>query len=541
MKQYLFITVVTLLTSYLGLASPSPLGEGRGGVFVLDMRQGLSEGRVRQIKQMPDGRMAIATTATIDIFDGTRFTQYKLPPECAYPLPGYHGRRQLTCDKSGLIWLRNDRILYVLDSRRGVVIGNVDSLLEKRHLTPSQIAKWKVKASPEKTFIHLEGNDSAKVTCIEHDRYGGLWIGTKENGIIYSNPRRERQFHTFPDSTFKYSRLQNFFSPRTSQLSSKFAPSATNCSLDHGKDGYAWLGTRNGVMVFDKEDELVATIDNHYGLSTDNIQSLIKDRRGNVWVATANGISRIRLVGKDSFDITNYGELDGINTGGAEFRTCQIHRGSTGNITMGFAGGIVTFNPDSVNVPCYVYHFPIPETTALLNAGLRCWGSDATKWIAILAILIMCAIIVWKWRKHRGVAVLSDVKQQEKIGNPSDATIDRLKSPSSDEESDRQFLKHLQETIEANISDESFSVQTLSEKMAMDRTGLYRRLQSLTGMAPSNYIRQIRMEVATRLLQETDLPIADIATRAGFSTTKYFNKVFREFYDKSPAEYRKAL
>lgn len=478
--------------------------------------------------------MAIATTATIDIFDGTRFASYKLPPGDACPLPDYHGYRQLTCDKNGLVWLRNDRILYVLDSRRGIVISNVDSLLEELHLRPSAIAKWPV------DHDHDTYNDIKNVTCIEHDRFGGLWIGTKENGILYSNPKRAKQFHTFPDSTFKYSRLQNFYSPRTSQLSAKYAPSATNCSLDYGKDGYAWLGTRNGVMVFNKEDELVATINMQDGLSTDNIQSLVKDRKGDVWAATANGISRIHIAGKDSFDIANYGELDGISTDGGEFRTCQIHRDSKGIITVGFAGGIVTFNPDSVGSPYYVYHFP---RTDYMNAdGHKGHALQSVRngylLIAAIAILIMCAITILLRRRR---TLRHQLPTYHDIEGPDEKTVSRLKAPSSDEEADKLFLAKVQKTVEANISDESFSVQGLSEEMAMDRTGLYRRLQALTGLSPSNYIRRIRMEVAARLLTETTLPVADIATRTGFSTTKYFGKVFREYYGKSPADYRNSV
>lgn len=532
-KQLFVIVILTLLFLNSHATSFSTIVES--GVFVLDMRQGLSESRVRQIKQMADGRIAIATTATIDIFDGTRFTSYKLQPEDAYPLPDYQGYRQLTCDKSGLIWLRNKRILYVLDSKRGTVIHNVDSLLKKKHLKASEIAAWPIEHDPDAFSLSANGKEHGKViknvTCVERDRNGGLWIGTKENGILYENAKRGRQFHTFPDSTFKFSRLQNFYSPRTSQLSAKFAASATNCSLDRTKGDYAWIGTRQGIMVFDKEDKLVATIDSRDGLSTDNIQSLIKDKNGDIWAATANGISRIHIAGKDSFDITNYGELDGIDVGGHEFRTCQIHRDSKGLITVGFAGGIVTFNPDSIARPYYIYHYPRPDKDIEEKA------SSSYYWKVIpLPILIMFAILFWNWkRRNRKTDKSHDVNDLPKT---STGTINRLKAPSSEEKADQVFLNRLQEIIEANISDENFSVQNLSEQMAMDRTGLYRRTLALTGLSPSNYIRKVRMEAAARLLKETALPVADIATRTGFSTTKYFNKVFREIFGIVPAKYR---
>ena len=97
--------------------------------LTIDMRDGLSESRIRQIKQISDGRIAVATTATIDIFDDTRFNSYKLLPEKSHPLSGYHGKRQLNCDTLGYLWLRNEGVLYVLDTRKGEVVSNVDSLL----------------------------------------------------------------------------------------------------------------------------------------------------------------------------------------------------------------------------------------------------------------------------------------------------------------------------------------------------------------------------------------------------------------------------
>lgn len=92
--------------------------------------------------------------------------------------------------------------------------------------------------------------------------------------------------------------------------------------------------------------------------------------------------------------------------------------------------------------------------------------------------------------------------------------------------------------VEEHISDEDFSVQKLSSLMAMERTVLYRKMQTLTQVSPSEYIRSIRMNVATRLLKETDFPISEIAQRTGFSSTKYFSQVFKKSYGVMPSEYR---
>ena len=488
------------------------------------MRDGLSESRIRQMKQMADGRMAIATTAAIDIYDGTHFVSYKLPPERAFPLSGFHGDRQLTCDSAGRIWLRHDRFLYVVDSRKGEVVGNVDSLMKALHLKEKDIVAW----PKDSTGSEFEGISHVK--AIVHDSYGGLWVGTKENGILYSNPRRLCQFHTFADSIFIFDRQPNFCSQRTSQLSTRYAASATNCTLEC-RAGYTYLGTRNGIMIIDNEDRLVTTFDEHDGLSTNNIYALISDEHGDVWATTANGITRIHTAGKDSFDITNYARLDGIRVEGREFRTCQIHRDASGLITAGFVGGIVTFHPDSVTAPRYTFRYPRAQQAAAA-------ASDTSKphlWLWLLPVCLLLLVLGMLLRRR----LLHADKATKTSPVSTDGLIDKLKtSPTLESIADEHFLTRLQAVVENNIGDEDFSVQALSDQMAMDRTGLYRRVQTLTGLSPSVYIKRIRMDVAARLLRETNLPVADIAVKTGFSSTKYFNRVFKEEMGVSSVDYR---
>lgn len=129
-----------------------------------DLPVALEAGHLVAVHKMADGRMAIATTASIDIYDGTRFTSYKLSPERAYPLPGFHGDRQLTCDSAGRIWLRHDRRLYVVDSRRGDVVGNIDSLLKALRLDEAAIVAWPKDSSAS------EYEGVSQVKAVVHDR-----------------------------------------------------------------------------------------------------------------------------------------------------------------------------------------------------------------------------------------------------------------------------------------------------------------------------------------------------------------------------------
>ena len=122
---------------------------------------------------------------------------------------------------------------------------------------------------------------------------------------------------------------------------------------------------------------------------------------------------------------------------------------------------------------------------------------------------------------------------------PSEETVEMLKNEMSESlKQDELFRQKLQQVVEQNLGNEDFSVQQLSEQMAMDRSVLYRRMQVLNLDTPANYIKRIRMEVAARLLRETDLPINEIAMRTGFSNAKYFSVTFKQEFGKSPKDYR---
>lgn len=506
---------------------------------VFDMRSGLPETRVRALCQMPDGRMAIATAGTITIYDGTRFHVCPLRPENAYSLIDYHGLHHLVGDSLGLVWLRNNRCLYVVDALRLQPVHDIDSLLAARHLSAQEVSRWPAGEEwrNDEDFFKVHSLVTEEITAIVRDSYGGLWVGLKESGLLYSNPSRKRQFQT-TDETFPYNALYPFCSPRASQLSTRYASSATNCTLDGRAMTYTYLGTRDGVMVIDHEDQLVATFDERDGLSTNNVVALLADRRGDVWAATADGLTRIRQTGRDSFDIVNYGLHDGIDTRGCEIRTCQMHLDSTGLVSVGFVGGTVKFHPDSVTVPRYTFHFPrvaSPTEQEEAFSLFRYW------WVVLLFFALVVIFIRMKSRVSKSPSMVLPPQcadGKESVGETMAHDIAQQSAEKHLLPSDLEFLDRLKAIISQHIADEDFSVQSLSEMMAMDRSVLYRRMQTLTGVSPSVYVKNIRMDIARRLLRDSDLSISDIAMKTGFATTKYFSASFKDSFGLTPSEFR---
>ena len=90
-----------------------------------------------------------------------------------------------------------------------------------------------------------------------------------------------------------------------------------------------------------------------------------------------------------------------------------------------------------------------------------------------------------------------------------------------------------------NHLEEDLSLQFLADQVHFHPNYLSTQIKNRMGMSYSSYILSLRMELACKLLTETDLKIADIAGKSGFRDSSYFNRVFRKQFTISPEQYRK--
>jgi signal transduction histidine kinase/ligand-binding sensor domain-containing protein/DNA-binding response OmpR family regulator len=104
---------------------------------------------------------------------------------------------------------------------------------------------------------------------------------------------------------------------------------------------------------------------------------------------------------------------------------------------------------------------------------------------------------------------------------------------------DEAFISKAVKVVEDNISNAEFTVEELSSEMAMSRMYLYKKLLSLTGKTPVEFIRIIRMRRAASLLEKSQLTISEIAYQVGFNNPKYFARLFKDEFKVLPTEYRK--
>ncbi|MDG1751488.1 MAG: AraC family transcriptional regulator [Thalassotalea sp.] len=92
--------------------------------------------------------------------------------------------------------------------------------------------------------------------------------------------------------------------------------------------------------------------------------------------------------------------------------------------------------------------------------------------------------------------------------------------------------------IRANYH-QHFSIDELAEVAHLSVSALERRFKKYLAKTPKQFINEIRLENARRLLVETNTPISQVGDETGFTDHSYFSKQFRLFFGELPSDFRK--
>ena len=105
---------------------------------------------------------------------------------------------------------------------------------------------------------------------------------------------------------------------------------------------------------------------------------------------------------------------------------------------------------------------------------------------------------------------------------------------------DEVFIKRAIECVKAHIDD--YDRESFARDMCLSSSSLYNKLRAITGQNISNFITSVRLKEACRIArQDPNIKVMELGMRVGFSTPKYFTKVFKEEFGMSPSEYLEKL
>ncbi len=105
-------------------------------------------------------------------------------------------------------------------------------------------------------------------------------------------------------------------------------------------------------------------------------------------------------------------------------------------------------------------------------------------------------------------------------------------------DAEKQFLFNIEELILTGCPETKVNTDYLVKELGMSRTSLYRKIKAITGQSINEFIRDTKLKKAAKLIYQEDYLVTEASFEVGFSSIKYFRKVFKEKYGYNPSEFK---
>lgn len=367
------------------------------------------------------------------------------------------------------------------------------------------------------------------------DNFGAVWVGSYKNGVAYYSPSSSK-FNTIPLGDV--------------------------CTITQDLAGNLWCGTNAHLesmrvapviaTVHKAEDTMEETVDE--GGSSDALYGVHRSSQ-TAKPTRKNYVAKVLLV-DDSDDfrefmrdvLTDYQVIEAVNGQDAWQKIIEVRPDVIlSDVMMPVMDGIelcrmVKSNEETASIPFVML-------TARLAAEHRVEGLESgaddyiTKPFNIdMLNLRIRNLLGWARRSARRSFLDKNKEEKKDSSQPKERAIP--KGELGDFEmtaSDRKFLADVDKYIKDMMGDPDTSVESMSAHLCMSRVQLYKRMVSLTGTTPSEYLRAKRIKRAEKLIHSDELNISEIAYTVGFNNPRYFSKYFQEAYGLTPSQYKKKL
>src|ERR1035437_9705880 len=119
-------------------------------------------------------------------------------------------------------------------------------------------------------------------------------------------------------------------------------------------------------------------------------------------------------------------------------------------------------------------------------------------------------------------------------------SIKRKTSSYNSQSNDELFLGKALVKLEMKISDGNWSFDQFASEMNVSKASLYRKLKSVVGLSPCEFIRSVRIKRSAQLLVK-HRNISEVAFAVGFNDSKYFSRCFKSEFGITPTQYQEQL
>ncbi len=175
-------------------------------------------------------------------------------------------------------------------------------------------------------------------------------------------------------------------------------------------------------------------------------------------------------------------------------------------------------------------HIPIIMLTAMNTSEDRivCYDAGADGYIAKPFELEVLEARIRNFMTNKRI-------RQEKFKMNFESDADELEASSIDQ----KFIKQVISIVESEMTNVNWDMNKLADELCMSKSSLYRKIKSITGLSPIEFVKNIRLKYACKLLCDSSISIGDAAYASGFSNPKYFSTCFKEAFNITPKEFQK--
>lgn len=161
--------------------------------------------------------------------------------------------------------------------------------------------------------------------------------------------------------------------------------------------------------------------------------------------------------------------------------------------------------------------------------------------VAIMAGMIYAIIYLKRMRnliqkKYSFLLRVDQLNRDFNMASPLTRSPDAT-AETAPPDKDSAFIEQSIEFLNANLDNPSLVVEDFARHLGMSRTAYYTKMKQITGLSPVDFIKQMRIKKALKLLDEGAMPITEIAYRVGFADPKYFSRCFKAEMEMTPTQY----
>lgn len=493
---------------------------------------------------------------------------YFLKEGKVYPFRAYNGFTTLEKSriyyfhesKQGTIWLGTNNGLYLLDTQEGIIDhfwnkGKGDHYLPAKqiqHIYEDQegyfwmatehsgLLKWHPRTKALKQQTRTNGLPANTIYAVYEDKKGFLWISSNF-GLIQMDKQTFRKKIYLPEdgiSDIEFNRTSHY----------------------QADDGKIYFGGQNGVTAFDPSDfweawykkeqsplQIYEFTEGHdFGAKKLDAMDRLKEAKLLDYPHSVTSLSfRIKTPNFFLADKINYyyriRSLDKSRK--SPFSgTWTKNEGSTVNI-IGMNPGKYELTIEAKGLDQENISQPFLCEIEIKEAFFRTRGFQL-----LLGLVILGGLLTFLRLRERNIIKQKQLLEKEvklrtqqilkdqQIIHQQAQQIQQLDSLLN--ATDRRWAEELDGVVRQNFDNLNLNIADIANEMNLSRAQFFRKIKTITGFTPNQYLQEIRLMEAKRLFESGEYyTVKAVSFSVGFKKPSYFSSLFKERFGFSPSNY----